>query len=61
MEVLRDRVVFYVENMPEGVQEFTIELTPRYSGNFVINPAKVESMYFPALNGNNALSRIVIH
>ncbi len=59
-EFLKDRVVLFVENMKKGKHEFEIELEPRYSGAYHINPAKVELMYFPVFYGRNGLQRITI-
>lgn len=59
-EYFKDRVVIFCEKMPRGKYSYTINLLPRYSGKFTINPAKAELMYFPVVNGNNAIKQVVI-
>ncbi len=59
-EFLKDRVVLFIENMTKGVHEFEIELEPRYTGNYSINPAKAELMYFPVFYGRNRQESVVI-
>ena len=52
-EYFKDRVVIFCENLPPGTYEYRIELLPRYSGHYSLNPAKVEMMYFPVIYSNN--------
>jgi len=33
---------------------------PRYTGNFVLNPAKAEMMYFPVFYGREGLKKVEI-
>jgi uncharacterized protein YfaS (alpha-2-macroglobulin family) len=59
-EYFKDRVAIFCESLPVGVYTYRIELLPRYSGRYVLNPAKVEMMYFPVINANNDLRKILI-
>lgn len=59
-EFYKDRVNIYVENLASGEHTFTFKLLPKYEGDYNINPASVELMYFPVINGNNELKKVVI-
>ena len=59
-EYFKDRVVIFCENLPIGTYEYGIELLPRYSGSYSLNPAKVELMYFPVIHSNNDERRVRI-
>ena len=59
-EHFKDRVIIYVDRMPMGEYTFYIQLLPRFTGSFALNPAKVELMYFPVIRSNNELRRVVI-
>ncbi|MGB3006409.1 MAG: hypothetical protein WBC06_07880, partial [Chitinophagaceae bacterium] len=59
-EYFRDRVMIFLEKLKKGVYTYEIELEPRYNGNYTINPAKAELMYFPVFYGRNDMSSIGI-
>ena len=59
-ESFKDRTVIFCENLPQGTYTFNIELLPRYTGRYSLNPAKVEMMYFPVINSNNSLRGVDI-
>jgi uncharacterized protein YfaS (alpha-2-macroglobulin family) len=59
-EYLRNAVVLFAERIAKGSHTYSIELEPRYSGVFTINPAKVSLMYFPTFFGRNEVKRISI-
>jgi len=59
-EYFRNETAIFCENLRAGDYQFEIELIPRYSGNYTINPAKVEMMYFPTFNANTGVSKVVI-
>lgn len=59
-EHFKERTVIFCERMPEGEYKFTIDLLPRYTGSYVLNPAKAELMYMPVVNGNNGVRKVVI-
>ncbi len=59
-EFYKDRVNIYVENLASGEHTFSFKLLPKYEGDYNINPASVELMYFPVINGNNELKKVVI-
>jgi alpha-2-macroglobulin len=59
-ESFRNETAIFCERLKKGNYEFTVSLLPRYTGKYTLNPAKVELMYFPTFNANNAVKRISI-
>ena len=59
-EYEKHQVITYIQDLPEGKMTLEIELEPRYTGRFNLNPAKAEMMYFPVLQANNAASKVSI-
>ncbi|MBX2923556.1 MAG: carboxypeptidase-like regulatory domain-containing protein [Chitinophagaceae bacterium] len=59
-EFFKDRMVIFVERMPKGKYEYTVELEPRYSGKYHLNPAKAELMYFATFYGRNEMKAVEI-
>jgi len=59
-EHFKDKVVIFCEKLPIGAYEYSIALLPRYSGNYHLNPAKVEMMYFPVIYSNNEERKVEI-
>lgn len=60
-EYFKEKTVIFCEKLPEGTYTFNIPLLPRYSGKYILNPAKVELMYFPVINANNSLRKVTIN
>ncbi|ULT29022.1 hypothetical protein KUH03_29600 [Sphingobacterium sp. E70] len=46
-EHFKDRVVIFCNKLSKGAHLFEIDLLPRYTGTYTLNPAKAELMYFP--------------
>jgi len=59
-EYYTDRVSIFCQELPEGAYTYTIELLPRFSGTYTLNPAKAELMYFPVFFGRTAMKRVLI-
>jgi TonB-dependent SusC/RagA subfamily outer membrane receptor len=59
-ESFRNETAIFCEKLRPGDYEFTIDLMPRYTGKYTLNPAKVELMYFPTFNANNSLRKVTI-
>lgn len=59
-EYWKHQTAIFCEYLPAGRHEFVIELEPRFSGRYTLNPAKAEQMYFPVLYGREALRRLSI-
>jgi len=60
-EFYRDHVAIFIRHATPGIRTFEISLMPRFTGRFVMNPAKVSLMYFPVIYSNNELKRITIN
>lgn len=59
-EYFRDHVVIYFERIAPGSYTLAVNLEPRYSGQYHMNPSQLQLMYFPTLSANNTLQRITI-
>ncbi|WP_312482740.1 alpha-2-macroglobulin family protein [Sphingobacterium multivorum] len=59
-EHFKDRVVIFCNKLGKGTHTFEIELLPRYTGTYTVNPAKAELMYFPTYYGNEKMKEIVV-
>lgn len=59
-EYFKNKVSIFCERLPKGVYEFEVELLPRFTGNYTLNPAKAEMMYFPLFNGREGIRRVAI-
>ena len=59
-EHFKEKVAIFCEKLPKGEYSYSINLLPRYSGKYTLNPAKVEMMYFPVINANNAIKQVKI-
>jgi alpha-2-macroglobulin len=60
-EFFKDHVAVFFENLTSGKYDYEIELLPRYSGRYTLNPAKAGLMYFPLYSSNNALKTLIIN
>jgi hypothetical protein len=60
-EYFRSKVSIFCRSLVKGKYQFQIELLPRYTGVYTLNPAKAEMMYFPIFNGREGLKKVVIH
>ncbi|MHC1733164.1 MAG: carboxypeptidase-like regulatory domain-containing protein [Bacteroidales bacterium] len=60
-EFYRDHVAIFIRHATPGIRTFEISLMPRFTGRFVMNPAKVSLMYFPVIYSNNELKRVIIN
>lgn len=59
-EYFKDKVSIFCNRLKKGKHIFTIKLLPRYSGEYTLNPAKVELMYFPTFYGNEIIKEVLI-
>lgn len=59
-EYLKDKTVIFIERMRKGDHYFQLELEPRYSGAYHLNPVRAELMYFPTFYGRNEMKRMLI-
>ncbi len=59
-EYFKNETSVFCESLSKGNYSFVIELVPRYTGVYTINPAKIELMYFPTFSANNEIKTIKI-
>jgi uncharacterized protein YfaS (alpha-2-macroglobulin family) len=59
-EYFKNETAIFCEHLRKGDYSFEIKLIPRYTGNYTLNPAKVELMYFPVFRGNEGVKRVRI-
>jgi len=60
-EFYRDHVAIFIRHAGPGKKSYTIDLLPRFTGKFTLNPAKVSLMYFPSIYSNNEIKRVKIY
>jgi hypothetical protein len=59
-EEFRHKTAIFAEKLNEGVHKYYIYLQPRFSGNYHLNPAKAQLMYFPTLQGRETMKKTII-
>jgi len=59
-EYFKNKWCIFSEKLTVGTYNFEVELEPRYTGRFTMNPAKASLMYFPTFYGRNALRSVTI-
>lgn len=59
-EYFKNETNIFCEKLRAGNYSFEINLTPRFSGTYTLNPAKAELMYFPTFNANNEIKKVSI-
>ncbi len=59
-EKFKNKTNIYREKLEVGTHYFEVNLSVRYSGEFTMNPAKVELMYFPYYFGRNEVKKVTI-
>ena len=59
-EYFKDKVVIFSNKLSVGTHRFVINLIPRFTGRYSLNPAKVELMYFPVFYGNEEMKGVEI-
>ncbi len=59
-EYFENKTSIFCEKLTKGTYIFEVELTPRYTGTYTLNPVKAELMYFPVFYGNNEIKTVEI-
>nr|WP_294947700.1 carboxypeptidase-like regulatory domain-containing protein [uncultured Mucilaginibacter sp.] len=59
-EFFKEKVSIFCRKLKQGTYTFTVNLMPRYSGKYNLNPAKAEQMYFPVFYGREGMKSVVI-
>ena len=60
-EYFKNKTSIFCTKLKQGKYTFNIDLMPRYSGSYVLNPAKAEMMYFPVFYGREGMKRVGIN
>lgn len=59
-EHFKNKVSLFCSELKKGKYTFSISLMPRYSGEYTLNPAKAEMMYFPVFFGREKLKTVSV-
>ncbi|WP_460502809.1 alpha-2-macroglobulin family protein, partial [Hymenobacter agri] len=59
-EYLRHQTGIFIDELPVGRHEFRIALQPRFRGQYTINPARAELVYFPTKFGRSASKQAIV-
>jgi len=59
-EYFKEKTMIFCERMAPGTYVFNVNLLPRFTGTYHINPAQVSLMYFPVINANTDMKKIKI-
>ncbi|TLX73203.1 hypothetical protein E9993_15540 [Labilibacter sediminis] len=59
-EYHKEKVCIYYKSLKTGKHRVEIELVPRYTGQVILNPARMEHMYFPVFYGNNEMKEVEV-
>lgn len=59
-EYFKEKVSIFCRKLKQGQYKFEVELMPRYDGEYTLNPAKAELMYFPVFYGREGLKKVSI-
>ncbi|RZJ67549.1 MAG: hypothetical protein EOO47_24965 [Flavobacterium sp.] len=60
-EYFKNKTSIFCTKLKQGKYSFEIDLMPRYSGSYVLNPAKAEMMYFPVFYGREGMKKVNIN
>ncbi|WP_440133618.1 carboxypeptidase-like regulatory domain-containing protein [Chitinophaga sancti] len=59
-EYEKEMVSIFCSTLYWGQHTFTIELMPRYTGKYILNPAKATMQYFPLFMGRTGIKKVTI-
>ncbi len=59
-EYAKNKVSIFCKRLKAGKYIFDVKLMPRYDGQYRLNPAKAEMMYFPVFYGREQMKQVVI-
>ena len=60
-ENLRHQVGIFIDYLPIGRHTFRVAVQPRYRGQYTLNPARAELVYFPTRYGRTGSKQVGIH
>jgi TonB-dependent SusC/RagA subfamily outer membrane receptor len=56
----KDKTYIFIETLEPGIKSFSIELMPRFQGNYQLKAAKAQLMYFEQFSGNNIIKSLKV-
>jgi len=59
-EYFKEKTVIFLNNLNRGKYIYEIELLPRFTGKYTLNPAQVSLMYVPVINANTDLKKVKV-
>lgn len=59
-EYFKNKVSIFCRKLTVGKYTYTVKLMPRYTGNYHLNPAKAEMMYYPVFYGREGMKQFKI-
>ncbi len=59
-EYFKEKVSIFCRKLKKGTYTFNVQLMPRYDGEYTLNPAKAELMYFPVFYGREGIKKVSI-
>jgi TonB-dependent SusC/RagA subfamily outer membrane receptor len=59
-EKLRHQTGIFIDRLPVGRHTFRVALQPRYRGQYILNPARAELVYFPTKFGRTGSKQVGI-
>jgi uncharacterized protein YfaS (alpha-2-macroglobulin family) len=59
-EYFKNETAIFCQKLSKGEYTYEIELIPRFTGVYNLNPAQAELMYFPTFNANNEMKKVEI-
>jgi uncharacterized protein YfaS (alpha-2-macroglobulin family) len=59
-EYIRHQTGIFIDVLPVGRHTFRIALQPRFRGQYTLNPARAELMYFPTRFGRSASKQAMV-
>lgn len=60
-EYFKNKVSIFCLSLRKGEYTFNVSLLPRYTGRYLLNPARAEMMYFPLFYGREGMKEVDIY
>jgi len=60
-EYFKNKTSIFCTKLKQGKYTFEIDLMPRYTGSYILNPAKAEMMCFPVFYGREGMKKVGIN
>ncbi|UJP64691.1 carboxypeptidase-like regulatory domain-containing protein [Mongoliitalea daihaiensis] len=59
-EYFLQETAIFCERLPKGDHTFSVNILPRYTGTYTLNPATIELMYFPTIQANEQVKTVIV-